>query len=617
MPCPRLPAAAAGMAAVAACLAFLPPLPALAQSEVTVFAPFRGIATPVARAGSAVSVITREEIEQAGQVSVAELLRSVPSVSFTTSGGFGSDTDVRLRGGEGQHTMVLVDGVPVTDTTSTRNAADFTLLPAASIERIEVLRGPQSALYGSDAMAGVINIVTRQAASGLTGSARLEGGSFGTWRQEVEAAHGAQRFGIAGFASHVSTEGFTRREGNAERDGARQWSGGFRAHAAPSESVRLEAALQVTDLESDYDRRANDPAGLAERTGITGHARVRHEGFDGRWTHTLTAFAGSTDRRFTEPATVESYEGSRLGAELTGQVRFETAGTLLYGVTAERQEASLVTNGVRQFAGDEVLWGAFALHQVSVTPNLHLSGALRFDDFAGAGTFLTGRATAAYEIPATETRLHASIGSGAKAPSLRQRASTPGLLPEESWGFDAGVTQTLLDGRLTVDVTGFRQSYRNLHVYTGGFGSFALEAWANVARAEMSGVEVTADARLIPGQLEASASYTFLVAEDASTGLRLERRPEHAGSLTLAFTGIDRLHLSATAHWVGGERYSRSRERDPLDPYVRVDARASYRVHEHLEVFGRVENLFDVDYEEIDGYETPGLSAHAGVRASF
>ncbi|MEM6382598.1 MAG: TonB-dependent receptor [Pseudomonadota bacterium] len=591
--------------------------PAHAQAEVTVFAPFRGIAAPIARAGSAVSVIDRDQIEQAGQVSVQEILRGAPGVTSTNSGGFGANTDVRIRGAEAQHTMVLINGIPVTDPTSTRNAFDFTMLPASIIERIEVLRGPQSALYGSDAIGGVINIITRQAPNGLSATALVEGGSFDTHRQALSAGYGAANGSIFVHGGHVSTNGFSRRDGNAEDDGARQWTGGFRATARLSETVEVDAAFDATDLESEYDRRSTDPAGGAERLSLNGHARISHSGFDGRWRQTLTAFGSSTDRQFIEPASVEDYEGSRIGIDYTGEVQLGSYGTFLYGATVEEQTADYVDNGVLQFSGDEVYWGAFALHQFSVGPNLHLSAALRYDDFAAAGDFVTFRGTAVYEIPSTETRFHASVGTGAKAPSLRQRAATPNLRPEESIGFDAGVTQTLFDGRLTLDVTGFYQEIDDLIVYTGGFFGFASEAWDNVDEAEIFGVEITADARVVPGHLDARAHYTYTDARDAVSDDRLQRRPEHEAELTLIYTGIDKLRLSATAYWTGGEWFSRSRERTPLDSYVRVDAAASYQVHEHLEIYGRVENLFDAEYEEISGFNTPGISAYAGIRATY
>ena len=345
--------------------------------------------------------------------------------------------------------------------------------------------------------------------------------------------------------------------------------------------------------------------------------RASHEAFDGRWRQTLSASASTTERRFTEGASVETYEGSRLGLDYTGQINLDSAGTLLYGASVEQQGARYVQAGALRFDQQEVYWGAFALYQLSLGPQLHVSAALRWDDFASAGGFMTGRATAVYEVPASETRLHASIGTAAKAPSLRQRAATPTLRPEESVGMDAGITQTLFDGRLTADVTGFYQEITDMHLYTGGFGGFASEAWANISRAELYGLELSVDARLIPGQIDMSANYTYLDARDASTDQWLPRRPQHQAQLRLSYIGMDRLNLSATLNWVGGERYSSTRERLPLAAYARIDVDAGYRVHDHLEIYGRIENLTDVTYEEISGYNTPGLSAYAGLRASF
>jgi vitamin B12 transporter len=605
------------VAAVAAPLSTA--LPAFAQSEITVFAPFRGIATPIARAGSAVSVITREEIEQAGQISVAELLRSVPGVSFTGAGGPGSQTDVRIRGTEAQHTMVLIDGVPVSDTTSTRNTFDFRTISPALIERIEVLRGPQSALYGSDAIGGVINIITRQASSGSSGSASVEGGSFGTHRETLEFSYGENGIGILGSVSHSSTEGFSRTASDTENDGMRQWTGFVRGTVQVNDNISLDAQFQVSDTQSEYDRSPTSGLGTQDRLRdmfvILGHLRARHESFDDRWVNTLTISASRTDAMDDDSRRITDYEGSRVGVDYTSAIHLGGFGTLLVGGSLEEQTAEQSRRGLTSgaYSGSEIYWGAFAMHQFSLTPMLHLSAAVRVDDFDDAGTFVTARGTAVYEIYETETRFHASAGTGAKAATLYQRfgpfGPNPNLLPEESFGADAGITQVLFDGRATVDITGFYNTIDNMIDYNG--------SWVNISEAETYGVEVTLDTRLIPGQLDGSAHYTYLVAEDSATGLRLRRRPEHEAQFSLTYIGIDRFALTGTATLVGGEHFSGTGETDPLDPFIRVDLSASYQAHEYLELFGRVENLFDANYQVRDGYNTPGLSAYAGIRATF
>lgn len=610
---------ASGIAAGFFVAALAAPTPSFAQSEITVYAPFRGIATPIARAGSSVSVITREEIEQAGQLSVVELLRTVPGVSFTGAGGPGSQTDVRIRGTEAQHTMVLIDGVPVSDTTSTRNVFDFRTISPALIERIEVLRGPQSALYGSDAIGGVINIITRQASRGMSGSASVEGGSFGTHREALEFSYGGNGVGILGSVSHSSTEGFSRTTADPEEDGMRQWTGFLRGTMQVNENLSLDAQLQASDTQSDYDRSPTSGLGTQDRerdmVAVQGHARARHESFDDRWVNTLTLFASRTDAMDDDSRRITDYEGTRLGVDYTSAIDLGAFGSLLVGGSLEEQTAEQSRRGLTSgaYSGSEIYWGAFAMHQFSLTPMLHFSAAIRADDFDAAGTFVTARGTAVYEIHETETRFHASAGTGAKAATLYQRfgpfGPNPNLLPEESFGVDAGITQVLFDGRATVDITGFYNSIDNMIDYNGG--------WVNVSEAETYGVEATLDARLIPGQLDGSAHYTYLIAEDSATGLRLRRRPEHEGQVSLTYYGIDRLSITGTATFVGGDHFSSSGETDPLDPYVRFDATASYQAHEHLEIFGRVENLFDADYEERTGYNTPGLSAYAGIRATF
>ncbi len=613
-----------GILAGALVAAVAAPNPALATSEITVYAPFRGIATPIARAGSAVTVITREEIEQAGAASVAEILQSAPGVSFTSAGGFGSNGDVFIRGGENQHTMVLIDGIPVSNPTSTRNTFDYSSIAPDMIESIEVLRGPQSALYGSDAMGGVINIITRQASNGLSALASIEGGSFGTHREVLQAAYGGDGIGLFGSISHAYSDGFSRRESNTEDDSTRQVSGFIRGTVSPNEDFTIDAQFQANRTEAEHDQLRTDNLGFRDLRTYNGSITARHESFDDRWINTLRFFAGITDNFDDKGADVDTnYDGSRVGGEWTSQFNSESWGTLLVGGGVEQQAARQAAVGAPpSYDVHETHFNAFFLHQFSLLPNFHLSVSGRVDDFDAAGIFYTGRATAVYEIFQTETRVHASIGTGANAPSLYQRFGearfNPNLSPDESIGGDFGITQILFDGRATFDVTGFYNSYDNLIDYQG---STATGMYVNIAEAETYGVEVSADARLIPGHLDASAAYTYLEANDVTTGLRLARRPEHEGQVSLTYHGIDRLTLTATTVFKGGEWFDNDSNTRELDGFARVDLYGSYQANDHIEFFGRIENLFDTDYQVRSGfrsgYNTPGFSAYAGVRGTF
>ena len=585
--------------------------------EITVFSPFRGIATPIARAGSSVSVITREEIERAGYASVADILRTVPGITLTEAGGLGSQADVLIRGAEQQHTLVLLDGVPVSDTTSVRNTFDFRSISPELIEQIEVLRGPQSALYGSDAIGGVINIVTRQANRGMQASVSVEGGSYGTHTETLDASYGGDRFSVFGALSHTQSDGFSRRSEDDEDDGVQQWSGFLRGTTYFSEVLSLDVQLQGNDTETEFDQSAANNLSTRTLQTLNGSAQLRHAIFDNRWVNTLKVYGGVNDT-FDDRGTSSdrTYDGRRLGVEWVSESDIGDYGTLLTGASMERQSAEQ-TDAVAglQYRGSETYLAAFAMHQFSLTPNFHLSAALRFDDFDESGSFLTGRATAVYDITETETRLRASVGTGARAPSLFQRFSSSGntdLVPDESISFDVGINQILFDGRLTVDIAGFYNQIDNMIDYDG-----TIFQYRNITEAETYGVEVQGQTRLIPGQLDASAHYTYLVANDVTTGLRLQRRPEHEGQLSLTYYGIDKLSLTATATAVGGDWFNDDANTTQLDPYVRVDLNASYQAHDHLEVFGRVENLFDADYEERAGFNTPGLSVFAGIRATL
>ncbi|MEM1287355.1 MAG: TonB-dependent receptor [Pseudomonadota bacterium] len=594
------------------------------ELEPIVFSPLRGIETPISRAGSSVSVVTREDIDRAGVASVPELLRGVPGVSFTTNGGFGSTSNVRIRGAESQHTMVLIDGVPVSDPTDTRSQFDLRTLSPTIIERIEVLRGPQSALYGSDAIGGVINIITRQATDGPIAELTLEGGSDSFNRQTGTFGNSAHGFSILGSVSRLDTDGFSRTQVDKEDDGVSQLNGFLRGTAELNEDARIDAQIRGSDTETEYDRAPTSSFGGQDRERqmrtADGFIRGQYDTFEDRWIHTVTASASRSDNVDDDGRNITDYVGKRYGVEYTGEIDLSAFGTLLVGGGVERLTAEQARRNstLSAYDGAETYWSLFAIHQALIGEALSVSVAARVDDFDDAGLYATGRVTALYDIFATDTQIHGSIGTGAKAPTLYQRfgpfGAVPDLKTEESWGADLGVRQTFFGGAVFMDVTGFYNRFDNLIDFRGGFfdGEFV-----NVAKAETYGVEVSADASVIPGVLDASASYTYLQAEDLETGNRLRRRPEHEGSVSLTYLGVDGLTLSATAFFVAGDRFSDDDNLLRLNDYVRVDLTGSYDVKQNLEIFGRVENLFDAHYEEIDGYNTPGLSAYVGVRAKI
>lgn len=614
--------------------------------------------TPLAitQAGSAISVITAEEIAKESPKHTADVLRRVPGLTVVETGGPGGTTVVRIRGGNSGQTLVLIDGIRVNDPASASEEFDFANLIATDIERIEVLRGPQSALYGSDAMGGVINIITRKGKGAPRFKASVEGGSYGT-----KAAHAA----VSGSSGPVSysfattgfdTAGFSRygyrirRIENArvlplEADGAQRIGASGRVSVQLSKDVELEFGGYTSFNGAQYDAGWGDfpdtPSQSQQRL-FEGHTRLTAYAFDGLLRNSILVSATRTNRHYRDVSYFGSlanpfwsntdYVGDRVAAEYQGDLKLGAFGLLTFGAKVERDSMTSTSRDVLPFPSppretndaSQTTRSLYALHQFTLFDNLHLSFGGRLDDIADGDRFGTWRATAAYEIPNTDTKLRASVGTGAKAPSLFQRFDptygTPDLSAEHSVGFDVGVDQRLFDDRLTLSATFFANRFRDLIDFT--FDPTACRpsqpfgCYLNVARAKTSGVELQADVDVVPSWVRLKVAYTHLQAFDEETHLRLARRPQNEGRVGLIVTPIAGLSIEPSLIFVG-ERFSSNAEKNRLAPYARFDVYADYRINDTFSVYARAENLTDARYQEVYNYGTAGRSFYAGLRATW
>lgn len=598
------------------------------------------VPTSIQRAGSSISVISRDQIERSSAGTLADLLRSVPGVTVMESGGAGGQALVYLRGAEPQHTLVMIDGIRVNDVSSARDEYDFAGFSATDIERIEILRGPQSALYGSDAIGGVINIITRRPPSGgPRASLTLEGGSYGTFRSTLSAAQTVGRFSLSGSGTFFRTDGFSR-VGDAshdEADGAEKFAGNIRGSVDLGESRKLEFGIDGYQSNADIDGAAPNPSGscpsdsvcfankvttaanapnTSDRTVLNAFGRYSFVTLDGRLQNALTFLTTNTRRVLDQlnSGTLNHYDykGSDVGAEYQGVLTLER-GSILVGGNLHMQKASNVNDDAASpdFDKTRSLFAGYLLYQVPVGERLNLSFAGRYDGQFGGDGFTTGRATAVYAIPETETRFHGSIGTGAKLPTAFELSYNSALQVEKSVGADVGVSQTLFDGRLTLDVTGFTNRFTNLIDF-----DIVNNTYNNIKNSKTEGVEVSATAKVIPGKLTATGAYTYLFSENLDTGYPLQRRPRNAGKVSVTWSGIPNLDLTATATFVGSRNNNDAKSTSApvvLPAYTKVDLAASYRVNDTLSAFARVENLFNAHYQEVSGYNTAGLSAYVGL----
>jgi vitamin B12 transporter len=599
-------------------------------------------------------VITADEIAKESPKSIADVLRRSPGLSVTESGGPGSATTVRIRGAESRHTLVLIDGIRVNDPSNGSGEFDFANIVPTEIERIEVLRGPQSALYGSDAMGGVINIITRKGKGAPRAHASAEAGSYASkgLRAGVSGANGAVNyaFGLSGY----DTAGFSRygyRIGRIERnrlapleaDSTKRLGATGRVGVTLSEGVELEAGGYASANDAQYDAFGDDSPSLASQRLAEGYTRLSALSFGGLLHHSLTLSASRADRDYKEVSAFcrfpkdtnwcrDTYFGDRRAAEYQGDLKLGRFGLLTIGGRLEDEALRVTAQDVRPVPTRRVQTNdvsqttrsLFAIHQISPLENLHLSFGGRIDDIEKVDTFATWRATAAYEMLESHTVLRASVGTAAKAPTLFQLYDplygTAGLTSEHSLGVDAGIDQRLFDDRLVLSVTAFHNRFRDLIDFSFSPADCPPAnlsgCYLNIARATTSGIEVSADLDIVPEWLRAKIAYTYTDAIDAITDERLARRPMNEARVGLVFKPAKNLSIEPTLILVG-ERYSSPRERDRLAPYARFDVYADYRINDRVSVFARGENLTNAHYEEVLDFGTAGRSVYGGLRATW
>jgi len=590
------------------------------------------VPTPADRLGSTVTVIDRAAIRASGATSVDALLRRVPGVTVVNSGGPGGRTDVSIRGADEDQTLVLIDGVRVNDPASTGGRFDFAGLSAQGIERIEVLRGAQSALYGGEAIGGVVNIVTRRAEKGIGGYVGVGGGSYGTFRQEAGADAAEDGWDLTVDAANQTSQGFSRSTAGGENDGAKLRTLSARGGVRANDALSFDAAARYEDVFAELDPTATRD-GFAEKHDRvwSGRAGAELALFDGAWTQHLDLYGSRTLRRFEDEATsgartVSHFDGARAGIEWRHDLVFDDANQMTLGVDMHRDYGAARENsgsGSRErYERDEDAYAAYGLYSLELFDRLNLTAGGRFDDFEAFGTEFTYRLTAALPIVETGTVLRASHATGAKAPTIQQRfddtflfgflpvRGNPDLGVERSTSWDAGIEQSFFAGAVVASATLFRNDFDDLIEYDAGAGTFL-----QIDEARTDGTEL--GLRFEPADgLSFTGSYTFMRTEDRSDGSELARRPRHAGSVVADFDVTERLSLQASANYVG-RRYNQTDERGRLDAYTLVGLAGQYRLLDGLELYGRIDNLFDADYEEVENLATAGRSVYAGLRARF
>ena len=541
--------------------------------------------------------------------------RRVSPVNQT--GSYGGAASVRIRGASTGQTLVLIDGVPVGDPSLTDGSFNFAYLDTSDIERIEVLKGPQSVLWGSDAIGGVVSVTTKSPEEGLGGSAFTEYGSFNTLRGGASIGNANETGDFRLSASGITTDGISKADeanGNGEEDGYDATTLSAKGGLNLPSDARLEATLLWNDAEADYDSYVFGAEGSVgdgdERTQnetLSGNVTLKGPLFDERFQNLLMVGYSDINREnFTNGASSYSAEGDRQIYRYQGTFTVNDMNKLSFG--AEREENS--ADGE-----DSSIDGYYALYEVKPVDTLTVTGGLRVDDHETFGSETTGRVAAAYS-PTEQVVVRASWGQGFKAPSIFQSTyvctfcgltePNADLKPETSEAFDIGVDWTSEDGRASAGITYFDQETENMidFSYTAGYD--------NIALVTSKGVEIFGSYQLT-NWLGVAANYAYIDAEDGN-GNELSRMPENSGDVTVSVDPDGPFSGAVLVRYNGDEA---STDGTTLDGWTRVDLTGSYKLTDRVELYGRIENLFDEDYQQVLGYGTPGLSGSVGIRLRY
>ena len=580
------------------------------DSRIVVTATGRG--NLIDRQGQSISLITAEELDEVQGPDLTRALDRLPGVSFARSGGLGSQTSLFVRGANSEQLLIMVDGIRVEDTAAPSGGFDLGTLLSGGIGKIELLRGSNSLAWGSDAIGGVL-AVTGDEHQGERAS--FEYGA----NQSLDAEAG---IGIAGYSYKLNLDGgFARSDGisafsaGTEPDAFRQWHIGARGKFDLTGDLKLVAAGRYADSKIDFDGFPPPLYSFADtpeyQTTKQGSGRVGFE-YSGNSLNLASGVAMSDTRRAYYDPTYGSApnfntEGRAVHANLTGRADLAQHWTLDFGGDADWSRFS-TTFDPRQSAR---IIGAHALLGYH-GDRLNVTAGARIDDHDRFGSRTTLGANASFDI-GRGWRLRGSWGEGFKAPTLSQLygyGHNDKLKPETSEGFDAGLEYGQRNGAGHFAVTLFRRDSSNLIDYRSPTGYF------NIDRSRAEGIELEGGVAL-DDRLRVQASYSYLKATDRSTGKLLARRPSQLASASLDWrTPLHDLTLGADLRLVGDSFDDRGNFTS-LDGYGLLTLRASVPLGEHLELYGRVENVTDAKYQTVAGYGTYGRSAYGGVRVKW
>ena len=614
-----------------------------ADADVVVVANRSAIALD--KVGVSTTVLTLPQLQADQALVVSDVLAREPGVSVARNGGVGETTSFFIRGAETDQTLVMIDGVRLDDPSAPGGGFDFGNLLVGDISRIEVLRGPQSTLYGSQAIGGVVNIVTAAPTRPLQGDAQVEGGTYDTLygKASLGGKDGPWTWQVAAnYYSTVGVSAFDQRLGGEEPDGYHNVGVTTRLgyEVAPDISVDLRGIyLQARSKFDGFDSGVfgDDDEWGSTRESIA-YAGVNFGLFDDRLKNRIAAQYTLTQRDnydVLDAPITKTFDGRGTNSrfEYEGTYAIAQGWTGVFGAESTRE--SITTSspafdvpGTPPTKAYDTINSGYGQLQAEPVHGLNLTAGVRYDEHSTFGGHAVGQASAAWSPNNGQTILRTSWGQGFKAPTVYELFSAYGntdLKPEQANGWDAGIEQKFWSGRADLQLTYFNRTTTDLIEFVdcvsitaphcaNGFGFYD-----NVNKAEAQGIELTGSIRPLHG-LDLTANYTYLDDRNRSPGADfnnvLARRPANTANLSATYVWPVKLSTAVAVRYAG-KSYDDDDNTLLLKSYTLVDLRASYPLGHGLEAYGRIENLFNKAYETTYQYGSLRRGYYGGLRVSF
>jgi len=580
--------------------------------------------------GSSITVVSGKSIEEEGIFLVRDALKGINSLDIAGTGGPGGRTSIFLRGANSGQVRVMIDGVMIHDPASTDASYDFAHLTTDNIEKIEVLRGPQSSLYGSDAMGGVINIITKKGQGKPKISLLLEEGSFYTSRETLNVDGEKDKLHFSFSSSRLDMQGFSKakeKNNNPEKDAYQNTDVSLRLDYDLAESLTLGFINRYSHSRTEYDDYdyINDiPTDDSDRVGWNDEglsSLLLEQKIPDLYKHKLQLSFTRNYRRGkddTDEYERDWYDGRTYQLDWQSELDLFNFNKVLMGVNYLREEADTYYYhnlwGESDFPkSTSNIKGFFIENKLNIYDNLYFNTVYRIDDHSEFKDHDTYKFELSYLLDKIDMRLRGLFGTGFKSPSLYQLSAPPmygspvgnlNLKPEESEGYEAGIEQGFFERKILADITYFHTHFKNL-IDFGGTG------YVNLSRAETSGIE--SNLRFKKGKLTARLGYTLLDTENKENGDDLLKRAKNKINMEFDWDSL-KWDLNFRLGYVG---HRTDYKNTLLKGYMLANLSLNYKINRNFNIFGRIENLFNEKYEESKGYQTAPFSVYSGVKVKF